>query len=72
MIILLLFIWEYILAGDSAVVIATRYGLHGPGIEVLWGPDFPHPSRLALGLAQPPVQWVPGPFPGGKAAEVWR
>jgi len=56
------------LAGDSAVVIATRYGLHGLGIEALWGQDFPHPSRLALGLTQPPVQWIAGPFPAGKTA----
>ena len=45
---------------DSAVGIATRYGLDGPGIESRWGRDFPHPSRPALGPTQPPVQWVPG------------
>ena len=45
---------------DSAVGIATRYGLDGPGIESQWGRDFPHPSRPALGPTQPPVEWVPG------------
>ena len=44
---------------DSAVGIATRYGLDGRGIESWWWRDFPHPSRPALGPTQPPVQWVP-------------
>ena len=55
---------------DSSVGKATRYGLDGPGIEPRWGRDFPHPSRLALGPTQPPVQWVPGLFPRDKAAEA--
>ena len=41
---------------DSAVGIATGYGLDGPGIESRWGRDFLHLSRTALGLIQPPVQ----------------
>jgi hypothetical protein len=46
---------------SSSVGIATGYGLDGPGIESRWeGGDFPHLSRLTLGLTQPPVQWVPG------------
>ena len=45
---------------SSVVGIATAYGLDGPGIESRWGRDFPHLSRPALRLAQPPVQWVPG------------
>jgi hypothetical protein len=45
---------------DSSVGIKTRYGLDGPGIESLWGRDFSHTSRPALGPTQPPVQWVPG------------
>jgi len=45
---------------DSSVGIATRYGFEGPGMKSRWGRDFPYPSRPALGLIQPPLQWVPG------------
>jgi len=52
---------------ESSVVIATRYGLDGRGIESQWGRDFRHPTRLTLCPTQPPVQWIPV-IPGGKAA----
>jgi len=39
--------------------------LDGPGIESRWGQDFPHLSRPALWLTQPPVQWISG-LSGGK------
>ena len=48
---------------DSSVGIATRYGLDGLGIECRWRRNFPHPSIPALGLSQPPIQWVPGLSP---------
>jgi hypothetical protein len=41
-------------------IVATRCRLDGPGIESRLGRDFPHASRPALGLTQPPMQWVPG------------
>ena len=44
---------------ESAVGIATRYGLDGPGIESRWGRDFPgaHPISYKMGT---------GSFPGVK------
>jgi hypothetical protein len=33
---------------------------------------FPHQSRPVLGSIQPPVQWVPDLFLGGKATGEWR
>ena len=37
-------------------------------IESQWGRYFPSLSRPALGPTQPPVQWVPGFFPGVKSS----
>jgi hypothetical protein len=44
--------------GESALGIATRYGLDVPGIESRWGRDILQPSRPALGFTQPPIKWV--------------
>jgi hypothetical protein len=37
-----------------------------------WGRNFPCPSTSVLRPIHPPVHWVPGFFPGGKAAGAWR
>jgi hypothetical protein len=47
-----------VIGRNSSAGIATRYGLDGPEIELRWGRNFPHPSRLVLGPTQPPRQWV--------------
>jgi hypothetical protein len=44
---------------------ASGYGMDGPGIESRWRRDIPYLSKRALGLNQPPIQWVLG-LPGGK------
>ena len=56
---------------DSVVGIETRYRLDGPEAESLWERDFPHPSRPAMGITQPPIQWT-SVLSGGKAVEAWR
>jgi hypothetical protein len=45
---------------DSSVSIAILDGLESPGVESRWGREFSHPSTLALGPTQPPIQWVLG------------
>jgi len=49
----------------SVVGTTTDYGFDGPGFESFWGRDFPHLSRPAMGLTQPPVNGY-RVFPGVK------
>jgi len=49
---------------DSAVGIATGYGLNGPGIEYRWRRNLPHRSTPALETTQAPIQLVMGFYRG--------
>ena len=52
----------------SSDVIASAYGLDGPGIESRWGRDFPYLSRPAVRPTQSLVKCVPGLSRGEDAA----
>ena len=43
---------------DSYVGIAIRYRLDSLGIRSRWEHCYPHPSRRALRLTQPSIQWL--------------
>jgi hypothetical protein len=45
---------------DGIIGIVTCYRLFGLGIESRLGQDFLQPSIPAMGLTQPPIQWVLG------------
>jgi len=55
---------------DSSVVIATRYGLYGPGIESRWGMRFSALVQTGPEANPAPSTMSTGSFPGGKTAGV--
>ena len=60
---------------DSGVGIVTRYGMEGSVFETRWVREILfslHPCRPTLVPIHPPVPWVPGVFPGSKAAAALR
>jgi hypothetical protein len=50
-------------------VIGYSLRVGDPGIESLWGRDFPQASRPVLGPTQPPMQWVLGLFTAVKRSK---
>ena len=49
-------------------MLANRYVLEDPEIQVQWGRDFPCSSTTALGPFQPPIKWYRISFPRVKRA----
>ena len=61
-----LFIYIYIVDGDSSVGIATRYELDGPGIESRCGARFSTPVQTGPGAHPASCTMDTGSFPGVK------
>jgi hypothetical protein len=58
---------------DSAVGIATRYGLKGLGFVPPWGQEiFSIPFQTGPWAPRAPLCWVGGIFFGGTAAGEWH
>ena len=51
---------------DSSVVIATRYGMGGPGIKSRWGAKFYAPAQTGPGAHPASYTMGTGSFPGVK------
>jgi hypothetical protein len=59
----------------SVVSVEMFYELDRSGFEIRWGQEVftsAPPSIQLLLSTRFPVQWVPGPIPGGKAIGTWR
>ena len=50
----------------SVIVIATRYGLHGPGIKSRWGARFSAPVQTGFGVHPASYTMSTGSFQGVK------
>jgi hypothetical protein len=64
-------IYPFCMDLDSSVGMATRYGLHGPGIEFRWGRDFPLAARQAMVPTQFHKMGT-GFLSRGKVTGMWR
>ena len=69
---MLKYILYYYKGQDIVVRIVICYRLDYLGIESWWRPDMLYLSGLARRPTQPPVQWVSGLFPGGRAVGAWH